>query len=179
MECAGIIGVRTLSSYLDDLMALWTPGRVADDLRAGRLTESSKARYIVFALVAQSTIGSRSLRDVRSDVDMIALLMCLVITLVGIWAAFRANAAGDGRAFVERYVCIGIPLSIYLMAIYIALYYVIYVFLAWRQIVTAATYPVVVMPYMRSLSVWLTIVFAFGIRRYVARAARSASFAAS
>jgi hypothetical protein len=156
-------------------MAIWTPARVAEDLRAGRLTESSKARYIVFAIIAQSVTGSRSLRDVRPGVDTIALFMCLVITLIGVWAAIRANAAGDGRAFVERYMCIGVSLWVYIAAVYIAIYYVIYVFLARGQVVTAETYPRLAMPYMRSLGVWLTIGFAIGIRQYVAQAARPVS----
>jgi hypothetical protein len=98
--------------------------------------------------------------------------MCLAVTLIGIWTAFRANAAGDGRAFVERYVCIGVVLWIYLVIIYVATYYAIYALLAWRRMVTAEMYPAVATSYMRSLGVWLTIVFAVGLRHYVARAAR-------
>jgi len=151
---------------------LWTPARVACDLRTGRLTEAAKARYIVVALVVNGVIGSESLRDAHSDVDMIALVMILGILLIGIWAAFRANAAGDGRAFVERYVCIGISLWIYLTMIYVVVYYLAYVFLAARHGVNAGMYPHIAAPYMRSLGVWVSIAFALGIRHYVAQAAR-------
>ncbi len=151
------------------MMTLWSPAHVADDLRTGRPSEASKARYVTFAIVIQTVIGARSLRDVRSEADLIALVMCLAVTLIGLWAAFRANAAGDGRAFVERYVCIGVVLWTYLVVIYVAIYYAIYAILAWRRMVTAETYPVVATSYTRSLWVWLAIVFAVGLRHYVAR----------
>ena len=47
----------------------------------------------------------------------------LLITAVGLFACFQANARGDNRAFLERYLCLSLPVGLVTSAAYYLLYY--------------------------------------------------------
>ena len=50
------------------------------------------------------------------------LLVSLLISIVGLVACFRANAGRDNRAFLERYLCLSVPLGPVTYALYYAVY---------------------------------------------------------
>lgn len=153
-------------------MKFWSPASVADGLRQGQISEASKARYLVVGTLYQGVVGSQSLLRARSYEEGVAIFLCLLIWLTGITMALRVNTAGDGRAFLERYVCIGVVLITYMALAYIVAYYGSYIFLAGRGAVTLRSYPIVALPYMYGLAIWLNIGFVAAIRHYVRRAAR-------
>lgn len=100
------------------------PRRLAVALATGRLTEREKFHYLLISaviglLVPSQFEGWSGWTRLRAAFVAIGLL----ITLVGLVACFRANARGDDRAFLERYLCLSVPLGIATYVLYVLLYY--------------------------------------------------------
>jgi hypothetical protein len=83
------------------------PRRLADALAANALSEREKFHYLLLWAVA-GTLLSAGVGTwgpwTRSRVASLVLLA--VVTVFGLIICFRANARGDNRAFLERYVWI-------------------------------------------------------------------------
>jgi hypothetical protein len=90
---------------------------LARALRAGQVTEGEKALYFVVGSVIQAGLaGWRSVYGgSRSDLRLYAL--SAVVLGMGVYVCYRANAAGDGERFLERYVCLSVPLTIWMMLV--------------------------------------------------------------
>jgi hypothetical protein len=95
-------------------MLILRPGRVAAALRAGSLSEDDKVRLVLAWTAIQSVLGTRSVVGARSWTDVVLTLLYIVASMAGIVRCYRVNQAGDGRSFVERFICIGVPISIWL-----------------------------------------------------------------
>jgi hypothetical protein len=93
-------------------MYLWNARRLALALRAGRLTEADKAKYLIAGSVLSSLGGGSALSALQSMVTALPLIGSVAVTVAGIWACYRANQRGDGRAFVERFVCLVLPVMV-------------------------------------------------------------------
>jgi hypothetical protein len=52
-----------------------------------------------------------------------SLALLAIIMVVGLIICFRANARGDDRAFLERYVCLSALIGLVISVLYYALYY--------------------------------------------------------
>ncbi len=50
-------------------------------------------------------------------------MVSLLITIGGLVVCFQANAYGDNRAFLERYLCLSVPLGFMTYVLYYAIYY--------------------------------------------------------
>lgn len=93
-------------------MHLFNAARLADDLRHDRLSERQKVGYLMASL-AFTTLFSRSpglLSDGLTVASAAAMLAFVALSLGGIWYCFTANARGDGRAFIERFFCLNLPI---------------------------------------------------------------------
>jgi hypothetical protein len=114
-------------------MVLWRAKTLALDLRDGRVAERDKLGYLLVALVIQAIIGRASLLGaLRSLGAALGILVVLAISVVGTIAAFRANRRGDGRQFLERYLCLAVPLGIQMYVGYAAVAVPIYLVTGWN-----------------------------------------------
>ena len=91
---------------------------------AGEVSEREKFQYLltwaVIGIALPTHLGGWTAWG-RGRVAF--LLAGLLITMVGLVACFRANASGDNRAFLERYLCLSVPLGLLTYALYYAIYY--------------------------------------------------------
>lgn len=85
------------------------PGKIADALGRGELSERSKAALYLVGLLLPPFLAPGAIRNRPADALMLLVTM-LLITIVGVWLCYRANRAGDGRNVVERMVCLSPPL---------------------------------------------------------------------
>jgi len=98
-------------------MNLLNARRVALDLREGRLGPADHLRYLLGSLVLSSLVGHAGLLSHRLTTGyLVYVTLKLALSLVGMVACFRANAAGDGRDFVPRLICLALPLAIWIGA---------------------------------------------------------------
>lgn len=66
---------------------------------------------IVNGLVAQQTKYVPPLK-VFNDFNYITDILTIIVLGWGIFVCYRANKQGDGRNFIERFMCLSIPISI-------------------------------------------------------------------
>jgi hypothetical protein len=100
------------------------PRRLADALGANALSEREKFHYLLLWAVAETLLGAGVGPWgpwTRSRVASLVLLA--VVTVFGLIICFRANARGDNRAFLERYVCLSALVGVVISILYYALYY--------------------------------------------------------
>jgi len=109
-------------------MPPFLPGALARNLRDGHITERQKLFYVVLMLFLQAAVHFVSSISQRI---VWASLLYSVINLVGIFLAFRTNARGDNRAFIERWLCLQTSLSILVVYIPQFLLYCAYVASYW------------------------------------------------
>lgn len=105
-------------------MRFWNVDRVVHELAAGSISESQKLAYFI-ATQLMWTVG---LLVPPENVDYLWVLETVLPTLIGVAgyiAAFRVNAATDGRAFIERATVIGFPLMIRVLVMATAAFLVI------------------------------------------------------
>lgn len=89
-------------------MHLLNAARLADDLGHDRLTERQKAGYFMAATALTGLLG----RGAGAGWSA-AIVLHTAVSLAGIWCCFTANERGDGRAFLERILCLTLPLSVW------------------------------------------------------------------
>ena len=148
-------------------MLLLSPARVAQGLRAGTLTETQKARLMIAGVMLSAILANLSPRGFRTWGDVLYLMLYLIGMSAGIWACYRANDEGDGHWFVERYVCLSVPLTILFYVIYIVLFYSAYFLLRDRPAFGPSAFTQTVKPY--ALLMGLTLLFAYFVtlRAYI------------
>ena len=152
-------------------MVLWRAKALALDLRDDRVSERDKLGYLLVGLLIQGLIGRASLLNaLRSRADVLGILVLLTISIGGAIAVFRANARGDGRRFLERYICLAVPLGIQMYVGYAVLAVPLYLLIGWNAPVagsnTIASWAAWSVLYYGAL-VW----FYLALRRHVAVAA--------
>ena len=107
-------------------MIWWDAARLARDLRAERVTAREQLHYLLATLGLQTLVGRASLLAAvlpGGGGARVAFwpLLAFAAAAAGFVACFRANARGDGRAFLERVFCLGVPVGLRVLAGYVAL----------------------------------------------------------
>lgn len=153
-------------------MRFWHPGRVATGLEQGLFRESEKAQYLAGAAVIQSLFGRAAWLNAQTIGQLLTRLLFLGLSLAGIAYCYRANARGDGRAFLDRYVCLSLPLALWLFGGFAAMYYIAYYAMRWTGAhVTAATYLALAAPYVTGGYVLMFCSFYLLLHRYIRQVA--------
>jgi hypothetical protein len=148
-------------------MRFWHPGRVATGLREGQLSEADKARYLAASFVIRSCVGQISHRSMVSVIH-------LGVFLIGLAWCYRANMQGDGQRFIERYLCLSLPLVVWILGLYLVPYYGTYFVLRWTgHAVPAETYQIVAHPYIIGANFLLTIMYYVVLGYYMRQVARN------
>lgn len=111
-------------------MLFLNPRRVAEKLRNDALSETTRYRFVVGALLLQGGDAlTRSLYTSGTTGQRLAgALLAVVVSLVGLHFAHRTNERGDNRAFIERWLCLSVPLTFWTRnvpyIVQVGLYYV-------------------------------------------------------
>ena len=95
--------------------------QLAEDLRDHKVSEKQKLQYFI-ALAVITTIGSFAPSvDYVGNIPM--LIVDILIAIIGLFMMimlYRQNQNGDGKHFLERYICLSFPmLVIMFMVIFI------------------------------------------------------------
>jgi hypothetical protein len=120
-------------------------------------------------VVLPAILANLSPRGFRTWGDAFYLMLYLTGMCAGIWACYRANDEGDGRGFVERYVCLSVPLSILSYLIYIVLFYGAYFLLRDRPGFGPAAFAQTVKPYAVLTGLALLFAYFATLRAYIRR----------
>jgi len=95
-------------------MYFWRTAKLASDLKAGAVPNRDKRNYLI-AWIVITTLGGYAALAMESESSALLILETLLVLLInvaGVLVCYGANRAGDGRDFVERFVCMTLPLFI-------------------------------------------------------------------
>jgi hypothetical protein len=149
-------------------MHLLDAARLADELREDALSETQKLAYLIAMAAIGLLLGRSSGMGPWTLLGAAVALLQLGIAVGGVWYCFAANQRGDGRSFIERFVCLGVPLWIWWAVANYTLYFlglaVAFLPAMSRTELWYRAFPVLA-------SVLLAPVYYLVLARYVARAA--------
>jgi hypothetical protein len=100
-------------------MYWWHIEPIKQQFASGGPSEPEKLKYLILTLALYVVFGELGYLAAEADpeakvslTDWVSSTAYLLATIVGIYYCYRRNAAGDGRQFVERFICVGWPVSI-------------------------------------------------------------------
>ena len=101
------------------------PHRLADALNRDHVSDADKLRYLMLVSALGVLSGARAGSPAGgwSGDRLWFAGIGLLITLSGLYSCFAVNRRGDGRAFLERYICLSAPLSVAVYALFFFLYW--------------------------------------------------------
>ncbi|HEU4881024.1 MAG TPA: hypothetical protein VFT45_02230, partial [Longimicrobium sp.] len=88
--------------------------------------------------------------------------------VAGIWVCYRANQRGDGTAFVERFICLSVPVTIRWLVLFFG------VWIGLVLIGRAVDRDIISAPFARWYPLLMLPLFYAMLHQYVAAAARPA-----
>ncbi|HEX8211948.1 MAG TPA: hypothetical protein VF584_17360 [Longimicrobium sp.] len=94
-------------------MYLLNPLAFARDLQADRVPESVKAQYMVLGGVVQYAQHAWRSHYAAEPASPLGFAVLVAAWVAGVYVCYRANAAGDDQRFVERFVCLAVPLTVW------------------------------------------------------------------
>lgn len=112
-------------------MYFWNKKALEEKLIADSLTEREKFSYLfalTFAWLLGGTLSLFFLREV-SDLMIIGQATGIVLSAIGIIWCFQINQAGDGKNFLERFICLSWIMSVKILVIYFAFLFAISIIL--------------------------------------------------
>jgi len=98
---------------------LFNPRPLAEKLRDDVLGERDKFHYILASLMLQLAGGALGLltASALSAKAVLSLGVFALILVLGSRACFATNVRGDNRRFVERWLCLSVPLSFWFLLV--------------------------------------------------------------
>lgn len=92
-------------------MYFWNYHALVDDLRRGNLTERQKLIYflVYFSIFI---INGSFVEAGDMALKIFGIVVAIAIQVITAVVCYRANSRGDGRNFLERYICLQVPMTI-------------------------------------------------------------------
>lgn len=109
------------------MIHLWNTKLLAKEFRNNELSQRMRFKYFLIFIVVPMLIGDISFTPIQIpwSVDsmpaVILSIMFLLIIVGGMILTYKANKAGDNKEFIDRYVCLSIPIFIKLTVLFIGI----------------------------------------------------------
>lgn len=94
-------------------MYLWNVKALASDLRDDKVTERNKLSYYLLYVLFGSVVSEiAKFGPLNINVYSLAIAISnILIIVLGICFCFVTNSKGDNRDFINRFICLSIPIS--------------------------------------------------------------------
>ena len=104
-------------------MYFWNTTKLASDLKEGSVPERDKRNYLIAigVLGSLSTYAWPSLGIEANELMLIEAAVSLLVLVIGIAICHDVNDDGDGKAFLDRFICMILPLAIRITVLMIAI----------------------------------------------------------
>ncbi|MBA2875435.1 hypothetical protein [Thermaerobacillus caldiproteolyticus] len=97
-------------------MYFWNVKALAEELMQKKITPQKKMQYLLaFILVETISVELSYWLGIYSKAniyDVLYSFFSIAINFLGVIFCYKANKRGDNQDFIERFVCIGLPISI-------------------------------------------------------------------
>jgi len=105
-------------------MYLWNTKALAKELKEGTLSEGEKFKYYLFGVIIYALLfefGGYLDKEIFTTVNLLLSITIVSLDIIGIYLCYEANKQGDGLLFIERIVCLSVPLGIRILVLSIVL----------------------------------------------------------
>ena len=93
-------------------MYFWNVKALVEELKTDQLTEKQKFMYLLVATLIASFFMEVAVFLTPGPFQVFESLAILFIIAFGIWYCFFLNQQRDNKNFLERYICLSLPVSI-------------------------------------------------------------------
>ncbi len=95
-------------------MYLWNINKLASDLKDNTVSEGEKVKYFIFSVFWSAffhAMGPYSCPN-PDQTTLILSVIYIICLPTGVWICYRANSGGDGQNFLERFICLCVPICV-------------------------------------------------------------------
>lgn len=105
-------------------MYFWNTNALQSELKNGTLTQADRFKYF-FVFVVLTAIGIEISRHmpVPSFERSIGSVLNIIVTIVGTIWCYKVNKAGDNSEFIDRYICLSLPVSVRVIVLFMVFYF--------------------------------------------------------
>jgi len=102
------------------LMYLWNVKALVEDLKANKVYQKEKMKYLLVSTILEMLISLLPLQySTFGYLEFVQTVLYILILTIGILLCYEANSRGDNKEFVERFICISLPLQIRISLLFI------------------------------------------------------------
>jgi hypothetical protein len=93
-------------------MIFWKTKQLRNDIITGSISEKEKMKYLLATMITYAIAGELPGSDANDGYYLAEFLSVVFVTIIGIIFCYDANNKGDGKNFIERFICISWPITI-------------------------------------------------------------------
>lgn len=95
-------------------MYFWNTKALAKELKEGSVDQKEKMKYFVIFMLSTYVVFDLSLymQEEYSSDDFILSLLNTGLMMIAVYFCYRINLEGDNFEFIDRFVCLSLPISI-------------------------------------------------------------------
>jgi hypothetical protein len=109
-------------------MYWWNTKGLAEELKQNSLNEKDLFKYFfVYLMVSAIIFEVFDYTDAAATTSLNLVFSSFIVFVTGLatYFCYKVNSAGDNQKFIERYICLGIPLSVKLVFLIILLMFLL------------------------------------------------------
>jgi len=105
-------------------MYLWNTEALAVKLKDGELSQNERFKYFFIFIVLTALLMEVCLYvgEIPSVITITEGAVVLIMTIGGTLLSYKKNKDGDNKDFIDRYVCLSIPILIKITVLFVCCY---------------------------------------------------------
>lgn len=110
-------------------MYFWKTDDLIDELRKGSLSQADRFKYLFVMILITVFLTELMLymSEVPSVIAITESIMVVTITIFGMIWCYQTNKLGDNSEFLDRFICLSLPITVRLFVFFV-LIYTLYIF---------------------------------------------------
>jgi len=94
------------------MVRVWRVNHLIQELRVGKVSERDKLHYVFASAALHYLVGPVSLLSSPNWQTLAWSMVGMVMAFLGLTLAFAANGGEGGHSFIERYLCLSLPILV-------------------------------------------------------------------
>jgi len=102
-------------------MYLWNTKALAKKLKERTLSESDKFKYYIVVVILYTILLMLPTRGESTNTtdSLIGILIAILAIFFGSYICYKVNKSGDNVNFVERFICLSLPIAIKIFLLWV------------------------------------------------------------
>lgn len=143
-------------------MYFWNTKKLINDLKNDRLSERDYKNYYlvssVFMFIIMFAMRFNPVIDVVPN--LIDAVLSILLLIVGVNLCFDANGRNQGKQFLNRLICIFLPIGVrFIFAYLLLLLFIVIFFILTAKFIEPTQIPALIAPYKNWVGIFISILF--------------------